>query len=196
MNKFKNLRKSKNITQQDLSIALNVKQSTISKWENGSSFPDYPTLINLAKYFQVSIDYLLDNKEENKTVEKIPLLGVIPAGVPIEAIENVIDYEEISYSLSRTGKFFALKVKGNSMSPQIEENDILIIKQQENAENGEICVIMIGNEATVKKIKREPNGIWLIPNNPSYKTMFFNNFDIENLPIKILGKALEVRRRL
>ena len=98
--------------------------------------------------------------------------------------------------MSRTGNFFALKVRGDSMSPQIEENDILIIKQQEDAENGEICVVMVGSEATVKRIKKENNGMWLIPNNPSFSPMFFTNDEISSLPLKILGKAVETRRHL
>lgn len=196
MNKFKELRKSKKITQIELSRHLGVNQATISKWENDSSFPDYPTLIKIAKFYNVSTDYLIGDNDNYSESKKIPVLGVIPAGIPIEAIEDIIDYEEISRSLSKTGTFFALKVKGNSMSPQIEENDILIIKQQEDAENGEICAVMVGNDATVKRIRKEPNGIWLIPNNPSFRAMFFNNAEISSLPIKILGKAIESRRHL
>ncbi|MBQ7308010.1 MAG: helix-turn-helix domain-containing protein [Clostridia bacterium] len=199
MNKFKELRKSKKITQNQLSKDLGVNQATISKWESDVSFPDYSTLIKIAKYYKVSIDYLLnDNNNENQHQGgiKIPVLGVIPAGIPIEAIEDIIDYEDISYALSKTGNFFALKVKGDSMSPQIEEDDILIIKQQEDAQSGEVCVIMLGNDATVKRIKKDVNGIWLIPNNPSHQPMFFNNSEISSLPLKILGKAVEARRHL
>lgn len=198
MNKFKELRKAKKITQNELSKALGVNQATISKWEIGNSFPDYQTLIKLSKFYKVTIDYLLNenNEPKHEVGKKIPVLGIIPAGVPIEAIEDIIDYEEISYSLSKTGTFFALKVRGDSMSPQIEEDDILIIKQQEDAESGEICVVMVGNDATVKRIKKEPNGIWLIPNNPSHRTMFFTKSDVLTLPLKILGKAVETRRHL
>ena len=195
MNKFKKLRKDLNITQSELSKALCVNQATISKWESGTSFPDYQTLVKIAKYYKVSTDYLLD-EESHSAAKKIPVLGISPAGIPIEAVENIIDYEEISYSLSKTGNFFALKVRGDSMSPQIEENDILIIKQQEDAENGAICVVMVGSEATVKRIKKESGGMWLIPENPSFRPMFFTNDEIASLPLKILGKAVETRRHL
>ena len=195
MNKFKSLRKSHKITQVELSKLLGVNQATISKWEIDASLPDYETLLKLAKFYNVSTDYLLDKAEETPlTSVKIPVLGIIPAGIPIEAIEDVIGYEEISSSLARSGNFFALKVRGDSMSPIIEEDDILIVKQQEDAINNDICVVMVGSDATVKKIKKENNGLWLIPNNPSHKPMFFSNNEIVSLPVKIIGKAVESRR--
>lgn len=128
---------------------------------------------------------------------RIPVLGTVPAGIPIEAIEDILDYEEITPAMARTGDYFALKVKGNSMLPKILEGDVLIVRKQDDANSGDICVVMVnGNDATVKKIQKEADGIRLIPNNPEFDTVFYTSKQIEDLPVKVIGKAVEIRRGL
>ena len=196
MNKLKELRKSKKITLDKLSKLVNIAPNTISQYENDKREASYETLAILSKFYNVSIDYILNNQQkEKKHGVKIPVLGVIPAGIPIEAIEDILDYEEISEDLASTGEFFALKVKGDSMSPQILENDIVIIRQQPDADSGDVCVVFVnGYDATLKRIKKERIGITLLPNNPAYSPMFYTNKEIEELPVRILGKAIEIRR--
>lgn len=88
---------------------------------------------------------------------KIPVLGVIPAGTPIEAVEDILDYEDISEDMARRGNYFALKVRGDSMLPTVKDGDVVIVRQQEDAESGQICVVMInGYDATLKEIKKNP----------------------------------------
>ena len=128
---------------------------------------------------------------------KIPVLGIVPAGIPLDAIEDILDYEEISPAMARSGDYFALKVKGNSMLPKILEGDVLIVRKQDDANSGDICVVMVnGNDATVKKIQKEADGIRLIPNNPEFDTVFYTNKQIEDLPVKVIGRAVEIRRGL
>ena len=194
--RLKELRKLNKITQDKLAEKIGVARSTISMYEVGASEPDIQILTKLANFFNCSIDYLLGNDTKSQGV-KIPVLGVIPAGIPIEAVEDVLGYEEITPKLASTGEFFALKVKGDSMLPDIKNGDILIVRQQEDAENGDTCVIMVnGNDATVKKIKKMESGIMLIPNNSDFETMFFSNQEILSLPVRIIGKAIEIRRSL
>ena len=194
--KLKELRKLNKITQDKLAEKIGVARSTISMYEVGASEPDIQILTKLANFFNCSIDYLLGNDKKSQGV-KIPVLGVIPAGIPIEAVEDVLGYEEITPKLASTGEFFALKVKGDSMLPDIKNGDILIVRQQEDAENGDTCVIMVnGYDATVKKIKKMESGIMLIPNNSDFETMFFCNEEILSLPVRIIGKAIEIRRSL
>lgn len=194
--RLKELRKLNKITQDKLAEKIGVARSTISMYEVGASEPDIQILTKLANFFNCSIDYLLGNDTKSQGV-KIPVLGVIPAGIPIEAVEDILGYEEITPKLASTGEFFALKVKGDSMLPDIKNGDILIVRQQEDAENGDTCVIMVnGNDATVKKIKKMESGIMLIPNNSDFETMFFSNEEILSLPVRIIGKAIEIRRSL
>ena len=127
------------------------------------------------------------------------MLGSIPAGIPIEAIEDIVDYEEITENMAKSGTHFGLRVQGDSMQPTINAGDIVIIRQQEDAENGKICVVMVnGYDATLKAIKKEPNGLWVLPHNPNsdFKPTFYTNKEVEELPVRILGVAVEIRRSL
>ena len=155
--------------------------------------PEY--LKKLSNLYNVSIDFLLGLEQTKK--EKgitIPVLGIIPAGIPIEAIEDIIDYEEISQELSRTGEFFGLKVKGDSMAPRIQNGDVVIVRKQEDCETGDVCVVMVnGFDATLKQVKKDYNGISLVPFNDEYKPMFYSNKDILELPVRIIGKVVELR---
>ncbi len=202
MEKLKELRKQNNITMKELGKKLNLAESTISLYEMGKREPDFQTLIKIADLFNVTIDYLLGTKQQNFNIRKgikIPVLGTIPAGIPIEAIEEILDYEEISEEMARTGEYFALKVKGDSMLPTIKDGDTVIVKKAEDAETGKICVVMInGYDATLKEIKKDPQGLYVIPHNPNsdFKPTFFSNQEIETVPVRIIGVAVEIRRSL
>ena len=112
------------------------------------------TVSAICSALNINTDYIYSSTPEKKTSVKIPVLGVIPAGIPIEAIEDVLDYEEISEDMARRGNYFALKVKGDSMLPTIKDGDVVIVKQQYDADSGQICVLMInGYDATLKEIK-------------------------------------------
>ena len=191
------LRKDNNMTQDEIAKILNIDRSNYAKLESkNTSTISSDTLNKLATFYNVSVDYLLKNNKEyvEKTGFKIPVLGSIPAGIPVEAIEDIVDYEEISSSLAKTGEFFGLKVKGTSMQPRIMNNDVVIIRKQPTAESGDVCVVMVnGYEATLKQIKLTENGITLIPFNTEFSEMNYTNEDIEKLPIRIIGKVVELR---
>lgn len=145
----------------------------------------------------VSPSYIM-SQEQRKGV-RIPVLGSIPAGIPIEAVEEVIDYEEISPEMAATGEYFGLKVRGDSMLPTIKNGDVVIIKKQSDTTSNKICVVMInGYDATLKEVKKDPNGVWILPHNPDseFKPTFYTNEEIEKLPIRIIGVAVEIRRSL
>ena len=199
--RIKEFRKLNGLTQEKLAKIIGVSRSTIAMYESNASEPDIQTLERLAKYFNISIDELLGMNTTVKKVQgiKIPVLGSIPAGIPLEAIQDIVDYEEIPEALARNGEFFALKVKGDSMAPTILNGDIVIVRKQEDADSGSICVVMInGYDATLKEIKKELGGIWILPRNPNsdFKPTFYSNEEIESLPIRILGVAIEIRRSL
>ena len=136
---------------------------------------------------------------KNKTqAVKIPVLGTVVAGLPMEAIENIVDYEEITPALAAQGEFFALRIKGQSMEPRICEGDVVIVKKQEDIESGDTAIVLVnGGEATVKKVKKTEEGIMLIANNMAvYSPHFYSNKDIESLPVQIIGKVVELRGKL
>lgn len=106
-----------------------------------------------------------------------------------------MDYEEIDSALAATGDFFGLRVKGNSMEPRIREGDVVIVRKQDDADTGDTAVVMVnGDSATVKRIKKEPDGsLVLIPNNPAYDAQHFSPAEIADKPVHIIGKVVELR---
>ena len=208
MLRLKELRQDKNITQGKLAEKLGLSRSTIAMYEIGGSEPDLETLKNIASFFNVSVDYLMGREQkvdnnvagvqlERQTV-KIPVYGTIPAGVPIEMIEDsyIEDYEDISADLLRGGNtYFALRVRGDSMLPKFESGDILILKQTEDCESGAYCAVSINHtECTFKKVIKKMNGLTLMPLNPDFEPLFFTNREVAELPVTILGVVKEVRR--
>lgn len=133
-------------------------------------------------------------KHVQKKGVTINVLGYVAAGIPIDAIENIIDTEEISQDLATTGNFFGLQIHGDSMEPRICDGDIVIVRQQNTAENGEIVIAIVnGDKATCKRLRKYRDGIELISLNPAYKPMFYSNKDIQNIPVQIIGKVVELR---
>lgn len=204
-NKIKEYRKLKRMTQKELGEKIGVKHNTVSGYENGTNEPEQDILFKIAAALDVSINDLFPetrsdttNIHRRKKGVRIPVLGYVVAGIPIEAIEDIIDYEEIDEELARTGDFFALQVRGESMEPVLYEDDVVIVRKQPTADTGDIAIVLInGDEATIKKIKRERDGVMLIGYNTSvYEPHFYSNEEIENLPVQILGKVIELRRKL
>lgn len=189
----------------------NIKfyKSHLSQYVNGKSKPDNEKIFLLAKVFGVSEAWLLgydvprnkvteENNENNKSSQgiKIAVLGTVPAGIPIAAVEDILDYEEIPKSWENQGEFFGLKIKGDSMLPILTNGDVVIVRKQSTADNGDTVIAMVnGDDATCKRYERSNNGIMLIPNNSSYTPTFYTNEEIENLPVTIIGKVVELRRK-
>lgn len=191
---LKLLRNQKRISQAKLADELGVSASTVAMWESGEREPkNYETLEIIADYFNVNMEVLLTGK---LAPTKIPVLGKVVAGIPLEAVEEIIDYEEIPQSMARNGEYFALQIKGNSMEPKFSEGDVVIVRKQENVDNGDIAIVLVnGNDATVKKIKKFDGGINLIPTNSEYEVITYTADEIEKLPVRIIGKVVELRAK-
>lgn len=141
---------------------------------------------------------ILDNAEakSSKKGVTINVLGRVAAGIPIEAIEDIIDTEEISEEMAKTGEFFGLQIHGDSMYPKMEEGDVVIVRKQVDAESGDIIIARInGNDATCKRLAKYEHGIALISLNSKYEPMYFSNEEIETKPIEIIGKVVELRAK-
>ncbi len=196
MNRLKEVRKAHRMTQTQVAAIVGIGQSGYSFWESGRSKIDDESLRKLAKYFGVTVDYLLGSDAPARAGVRIPVYAAVAAGIPIEAIEDIVDYEEIDAALAATGDFFGLRIKGDSMEPRMREGDVVIVRKQEDADNGDIAIVLVnGNEATVKKIKKEPSGISLIPNNPAHDIQYYSAADIASLPVRIIGKVVELRAK-
>lgn len=200
MIRLKELRKQRGLNQTDLAKAIGIAQPTLSGWESEKFQIDDANKIKLADYFGVSIDYLMGRNDVPQTVKgvRIPIYGSVPAGIPLEAIENIEGYEEITPALASKGEYFALKIKGESMSPYILDRDIVIVRRQESVESGDIAIVLVnGNEATCKMVKIGDDGITLIGHNTLvYPPHFYSQKEIATLPVRIIGRVVEVKRSL
>lgn len=200
--RLKQSRLSAGLYQKELAKKLNLSASAYGYYEQGKCVPDAETLKRISEELKVSVDYLLGNTNDPKLKQgkesplKVPVLGHVQAGVPLEAITDIIDWEEVSADMALAGELFALQIKGNSMEPKMSEGDVIIVRQQPMVENGEIAVVLInGDEATCKKVKRIDSGLVLSGLNPNFEPLFFSNSDIESLPVQIIGKVIELRAK-
>lgn len=196
MNRIKSLRIEKHLTQAQLAKLCGVHQTAVSQWEKDRTQPDTESLKILSEVLDASIDTILSNGPSSVKGIRIPVLGFVRAGVPVEAIEEILDYEEISPALAATGEFFALYIRGNSMEPKICEGDVVIVRKQSDIESGDVAVVLVNSmDATVKKVIKNGTGISLVPFNPDYSVMDFSAEDISRLPVSIVGKVVELRRK-
>lgn len=217
-NKLKNLIIEKFGSVRQFSIKIDIPYTTVdSILKRGIDNSNVRNVIKMCKALNLSIDSLLDSKEiisnlnfdnaeliEDENVAYIPVLGVIKAGIPIEAQEDIIEYVDIPKRWLQGGKtFYGLKISGDSMYPKYLENDIVIFEKNEDmyqADNKDCAILINGFDATFKKLKLNQNGITLIPynldNTDGFETTYYDSEQIQKLPIKIIGIAKEKRTRL
>ncbi len=185
-----------NKTRKDMCSALGVSYSTFTDWVNGNKYPRIDKIEMMANFFHISKADLVEEPTPKKSKFEIPVLGLVRAGIPMDAVENILDYEEISEDMARQGEFFALQIKGDSMEPKISDGDVVIVRKQPDVESGEIAIVLVnGDEATIKKVQKFHGGINLVPSNPVYEVKTFTNEQIETLPVQILGKVVELRAK-
>ena len=207
--RLKEAMEKRGLKQIDLVTRTGIGKSSISTYLVGSYIPKQTNLYKLANVLEVNPAWLMgehvpmDNSASSVVyssvdVIRVPILGTIPAGVPLEAIEDIVDWEEIPASMARGGKeFFGLKVTGDSMSPRYENGDVLILRKQDCCESGQDCAVMVGrDDATFKRVRFGPSGVTLHPLNPNYETYHYTNQEVVDLPVRILGVVVEMRRKI
>lgn len=128
---------------------------------------------------------------------RVPVLGRVPAGIPIEAISEVVEEIELDASLAGDGyDYFGLLVTGDSMYPEYRDGDVVVLRVQATAETGDDVVAYIGgSDATLKRLTRTESGIQLRPLNPEYPVRSFTRQEVLSLPVTIAGVVVEQRRR-
>lgn len=200
--RFRDLRLEKNLTQQQLADMFYTKKSSISRYENNLQIPEIDSLQKFADYFKVSVDYLLcrsniKNSELLSTaylpkrIVELPILGVVRAGEPLYAQQNLLGHSSIDAALVPSGECFYLRVKGDSMNlSNIVDSQLVMIRRQQAVENGEIALVLVGDEdATIKKLYRSDTTITLMPHssNPEYPPRIIN---LEKETVKVIGKVV------
>lgn len=199
--KIRLLRLKNKMSQEELGKKLNISKQAVYKYEK-DIIDEIPLskIKLLADIFQVSPAYLTGWEHVEPTVQKavkIPVLGRVAAGIPIEAIEDILDYEEITEKLASTGTFFALRIKGDSMTPKIQDGDTVIVRQQNTAKSGDIVIAKVnGDDACCKRLVINSQGVILQSFNTAYEPMFFTKEEVMTRPVTIIGKVVELRRKM
>ncbi len=191
-----------NIRASVLAYKTGISEATLSRYLSGNFKAKSQNMKLIANALHVSYAWLegydvpMESDEEVPTPFRVPVYGTVAAGIPLEAIEDIEDYEEITEEMAKSGRFAALKIKGNSMLPRFTPGDVVIVKLQDDVESGDIAIVIVnGDEATCKKIKKTPEGVLLISTNPDYEPMFYSNSEIAELPVRIWGKVVELRAK-
>ena len=192
-----------------LAVLSDIPYTTLRDFYNKKSADNsrLSTIRKLSEYMDCSLDYLafddninFDNGEVvelSNNVVSIPVYGIIKAGVPMEAQENIIEYVDIPKEWLRGNKkYYGLKIQGDSMAPKYLPNDIVVFEQTNDMLycSGKDCAVMVnGNDATFKKFTLKENGVILTPLNPensdNYQVTFYDNKQVEDFPIRVIGVA-------
>ena len=196
--RIKALREQHDMTQIELAEICGVSDKAISTWENGKNIPRMGAIQKMADYVGISKSAIIENNVSPTEAHRVPVLGKIPAGIPLAAIEDIEGWEELTPNMTRGGKeFFALAVKGERMMPDYRDGDVLILRKQESCESGDDCAVIVETEdATFKRVRRSARGITLQPLNPAYEPTIYSNEEIVSLPVRIIGVVVEVRRKI
>lgn len=172
----------------------------VTNMKRKGTMPSVEKIRLLANYLGVTTSELLGEASGTSPgAVRISVLGTIPAGIPIDAVEDILDWEEIPASWT-TGdrEYFGLRVKGDSMYPRYLEGDTVILRKQSTCDSGDDCAVMVnGNDATLKQvILRGDRGLELRPVNTAYPPKSYSPTEIESLPVQIIGVVVELRRKI
>lgn len=208
--RLKSERLKKDLLQKEVAEKLNMTTSAYGFYEQGKRTPDANTLRILAEFYNVSADYLLGRVYTRESLPsnampvdtsnliKIPIVGVIKAGEPILATENILGYEYVTAAEAANGDYFYLKVHGDSMiGARIHDGDYVYIRKQTDVDHGDIAAVLVnGDEATLKRILKADNTVILQPENSKYQPRVFTNKDLVSGHVRIIGKVLHVKFKL
>ena len=185
-------------SQKEIAKTLEFNYKTFCGWCNEISMPSMGKVQKIADYFGIGKSDLLDDKIVQASIKavRIPVLGRVAAGIPFDAIEEIVDYEEIPEAMAREGEYFGLRIKGDSMEPKISNGDIVIVRKQDDADDGDIVIALVnGNEGCCKRLRKYDNGIALVSTNPAYDPMYFSGKEVDDIPVKIVGIVRELRAK-
>lgn len=186
------------MSQVDMANAIGVSKQTLYKYENNiiTNIPS-DKIEAIARLAHVTPAYLMGwNNTATVQQTRIPIIGSVRAGIPNDAIEDVVDYEEITPEMAMRGKLFGLKIRGDSMEPRIKDGDVVIVLETPDVENGDLAVVLVdGNDATIKQISKTADALTLIPFNTSYTPIVYTAEQCKTLPVQIIGKVIELRAK-
>lgn len=202
---IRNRRLELGLTMKQVADAVGVSEGTISKWESGNiGSMRLDKGLAISRVLSIDPRTLMGQSKEEYEAELderpesvwVPVIGRVAAGFRKIMNEEILGFEPVDYDLAESGRFFALRIAGDSMEPEIKKGSTAIVRCQQDADSGDVCVVSInGDEATCKRIQKTDNGIMLVSNNPAYPPRYFSAKEIKDEPVTILGRVMEVRTK-
>lgn len=200
--RIKARRKELHLSVEDVAEKLGKNRATVYRYES-NDIKDMPITVlgPLAKVLQTTPADLTgwgkEEQEEKDGIRMIRVYGRVAAGRPIEATEEYLDTIPASPKMNPSDDYYGLSIAGDSMEPEIKLGDYVIVRKQDYAEDGDIVIVLVnGSDATCKQFRKHTNGISLVSLNPRYAPMFFTKEEIDEVPVRIIGKVIEIRRSL
>ncbi len=153
-------------------------------------------VLSCSEIFGVDVLWLAGSDEKPLSAHKIPVYGKVAAGIPLEMVEDILDYEEIPAKWGDPSDFFCLQIKGKSMQPKMDEGDVVVVKKQADADSNDIVIFAVnGENASCKRLKKSEHGLAFIPLNTDFDPMIYSWEQVEELPVQILGRVVELRAK-
>lgn len=239
--RLKELRKEKDLSQQELANIIKISKSSVNMYERGEREPGFETMESFADFFNVDMDYLMGRQDIKRAIDvtgklgqgksnhlsvqspmtflvdtsgsmsglpseaipftpsktfPIPIVGYINCGAPLFAEDNIEGYIETPIEdITSDEIYFWLRAKGDSMiNAGIHEGDLLLIRQQNDVDSGDIAVVAVnGDEATLKRVVKKENALVLQPENPAHETKIFVGNEINEVQIR--GRLMELKKK-
>lgn len=180
--------------QADLIRDLGFDRATVSTWVRGVSLPRMDKVQALADYFGIKKSDLIEPRAGSAQAGAIPILGRVPAGPEHWVADDVEGW--VQFMAPAPGRFFAVRVSGDSMAPTLLDGDLVIVREQAEVRSGEIAVVQVnGFESTCKEVRLRDDGLLLVGHNPAaYTPTFYSAAEVQQLPVVIRGRVVSLRR--
>lgn len=197
--RIRSARENKELDQATLSRRIQIATRTLQRWEKGEQVPDSNYLVRVAKHTGVRPEWLLTGEGEmypapvpkgniiplypeqvlrEVALVNVPLLSSVPAGRTAAMFHPEFVERYVTVDNLKDKDAFALIVKGNSMSPRIENGDIVVISPHQDVRTGDICVVRVNDEDVLKKVKIDEQYVHLIPLNPQFEPVTVRKRDV------------------
>ena len=177
-----------------------IPKSSVSMYLSGQRQMRADRIGDISEKFGIDPAWLMDKDVpmrkpvEITDVVEVPIYGRVAAGNGVCAYEDISGYVTVSKKLASTGEIFALRIAGDSMEPRISNGDIVIVRKQSDADNGDTIIALInGDDAVCKRLRKYDGGIMLLSNNPKYEPRVFTKQDTDDIPVRIIGRVMELR---
>ena len=186
---IKQIRKTHYLNQTEFANRIGVTQGAVSQWENGLTRPNLDQLRALSAAFNMSVNEIVDNAEDEPRREldsiritraAVPILGTIACGQRITPDTTPEGHADLPEGVRAD---FALRCKGDSMEPTLKDGDIILIRRQPEVENGQIAAVNVNGETTLKRVYFRGDGLHLIADNPGYQPIFIPAYSDEEIII-------------